>query len=327
MQRKVLVVGGAGLIGGASALLLAQAGHQVTIAGRRPPSSRLLGRLPFLQGSYLSPEDFEPRALSRFDSLVFAAANDVRQLPSDADETAYFDRANAVGVPAFVDKARRAGIAEAVYVGSLYPQVVAPERMAASGYILSRKRADDGVRALAGPGFKVCSLNAPFIMGYIEGVHSAPIEHNLRYLLGLMGVPGPLWMIPGGSNFMSARSFAQAVEGALAHGESGAAYLVGDENWTYVHYYNLVLRALGRPEIGDIRDEEHPSMPDASLYGGRGVMAGFDPDPAMVARLGYDRHDAERAVVEMAPCYQRALAGEPPPPLPARLQGRIDAFI
>ena len=36
-----------------------------------------------------------------------------------------------------------------------------------------------------------------------------------------------------------------------------------------------------------------------------GATAAFELDPAMVARLGYRRHDAERMVREMAPYYRR----------------------
>ena len=304
MTRTVLVVGGAGLIGAATALHLARLGHDVTIAGRTPPRSRALAKLPFLRGSFLT-DDFSDATLGRFDSLVFAAGNDVRQLPAAADEAEFFHRANSVGVPAFLERAKRAGIATAVYVGSYYSYVLPSAKIDASGYLRSRRASDEGVRALAGSDFRVCSLNAPFTIGYVEGVSGLPIETSVRYLLGLMDGPGPRWMIPGGGNFMSTLSFAEAVSGALERGENGKGYLLGDENWTFAHYYELLLDAMGRRERVQVRDEEHPSMPDFSLYAGRGATVAYDPDPGMVVRLGYRRHDAERVVREMAPYYRR----------------------
>ena len=149
MVRKILVVGGAGLIGAATALHLAELGHEVTIAGRTTPRSRMLQKLPFLRGSFLT-EDFSVATLGLFDSLVFAAGNDVRQLPAGAGE-ARFDSANSKGVPAFFARAREAGISTAVYVGSYYSYVLPPERIDASGYLRSRRASDEGVRALAAP--------------------------------------------------------------------------------------------------------------------------------------------------------------------------------
>lgn len=300
---RILIVGGAGLVGAAVALHLASLGNAVTIAGRTPPVDGPLARLPFAQGSFLT-DDFTDAFLSSFDALVFAAGNDVRQFPECADEGDYFHRANSIGVPAFFARARDAGIGRAVYVGSYYTAVVPRYRIEQNGYLRSRKASDEGVRALNREGFSVCSLEAPFMMGHVEGVRAISVEWSIRYLLGQFG-PEPLWMIPGGGNFMSIFSFAEAVAGALADGEPGKAYLVGDENWSFAYYYELLLDALGMPQALPLRDQAHPSMPDATLYSERGVTVAYEPDPASVTRLGYRRHDAERAVREMVPHYRR----------------------
>lgn len=305
-MARILVVGGAGLIGAGAALHLAGQGHDVTIAGRNRPAAGALDSLTFAQGSYLS-NDFDADFLSSFDGLVFTAANDVRQLPAGTDEAAYFHRANSIGVPAFFARARAAGIGRAVYVGSYYTAVLPRYRIEASGYVASRKAADDGVRALASDSFNICSLEAPFIMGNVEGVGALSLEWSIRYLLGQMGSE-PLWMIPGGGNFMSVLSFAEAVSGALERGENGKAYLVGDENWRFAHYYELILDALGRPQSLPVRDTEHPSMPDATLYSGRSTIVAYEPDAQSVERLGYRRNDAERAVRAMVPYYLARVA-------------------
>jgi dihydroflavonol-4-reductase len=114
-------------------------------------------------------------------------------------------------------------------------------------------------------------------------------------------------MIAGGGNFMSTQSFAEAVAGALDRGEPGKAYLVGDENWSFVHYYELILETLGMPQTLAVRDASHPSFPDESLYSGRGIVIAYEPDPVSVQKLGYRRHDAERAVRDMVPYYRRLI--------------------
>lgn len=302
-MERILVVGGAGLVGAACALHLAELGHAVTIAGRTPPSAGPLTGLPFAAGSFLG-NDFDDRFLGRFDALVFAAGNDVRQLPEGASQDDYFHQANSIGVPAFFARAKAAGMGRAVYVGSYYTAVVPRYRIEQSGYLRSRKASDEGVRALSADGFAACSLEAPFMMGHVDGVRAISIEWSLRYLLGQFG-PEPLWIIPGGGNFMSVTSFAEATAGALDRGEPGKAYLVGDESWSFAHYYELLLDALGRPGKLPVRDENHPSFPDDTLYSGRGNTVAYEPDPASVELLGYRRHDAERAVREMVPYYRR----------------------
>ena len=309
-MARILVVGGTGLIGASAALHLAEQGHDVTIAGRNPPAPGALDRLAFVQGNYQT-DDFDVAFLSRFCALVFAAANDVRQLPPNANEAAYFHQANSIAVPAFFARARAARIGRAVYVGSYYTAVLPRYRVEASGYVASRKAADDAVRAMAGDSFHVCSLEAPFIMGHVQGVGAISLEWSIRYLLGQMDNQ-PLWMIPGGGNFMSIRSFAEAVSGALERGENGKAYLVGDENWLFAHYYELILDALGRPQSLPVRDAEHPSMPDATLYSGRNVIVAYEPEPESVRRLGYRRHDAERAVRAMIPYYLARIGASEP---------------
>ncbi|MBG6120114.1 MULTISPECIES: NAD-dependent epimerase/dehydratase family protein [unclassified Sphingobium] len=302
MTRKILIVGGNGLIGGAAALHLADLGHAVTICGRTPPRTGPLAGLPLLRGSFLD-DSIGMTDLRQFDTLVFAAGNDLRQLPAGADERAYFHAANSIGIPAFFRRARDAGIDRAVYVGSYYSIVVPQEQVDAGGYMTSRRAADEGVRALAAPGFSVCTLQSPFTIGHIEGIGARQLEAITAYCLRKIDPEGPRYAPPGASNFMSTRSFAQAIAGAIARGESGASYLMGDRSWSYAQYFDEFLKALGSDERAVPRDAPHPAMPDISLFAGRATSIRYEPDPAMVALLDYDLDDAGRAIQDMVPYY------------------------
>lgn len=307
-MRHILVVGGAGLIGAATALHLADLGHHVTIAGRRSPRSPLLAGFDFLPGSYLSPE-WDGNCLGLFDTLVFAAGNDLRQMPAGADERAYFRAANSEGIPAFFNRARAAGIGTAVYVGSYYPLVLPPDRVEASGYLVSRRDADERVRALAAPGFRVCTLQSPFTVGHVAGVAAGQPERILSYCMRRLEPEGPRFAPPGGANFMSTRSFAAAVAGAIERGEAGRSYLMGDCNWSYVEYFNRFLKALGSAERAIAADVPNPAMPDISLYGGRCETIAYTPDPDTFDRLGALRGDAGRAIEELVLHHAGSLAG------------------
>lgn len=299
---NTLVLGGTGLIGGHAALHLASLGHQVTIAARKPaPADTPLGKLPQLTGDYLS-DDFTPAQLAGFDTLVFAAGNDIRHVPPGDDEATHWQRANVEGVPRFFARARDAGIRRAVYIGSFYPQV-RPELCEASAYVRGRKLADDGARALASDHFHVCSINAPFVVGHVPGLIVPGMAAHAAYALGQfpqMPVFAPL----GGVNFISTESLSEAIVGALARGENGKAYLVGDENLSFQDYFGEYFRAAGHTEKIPAFADDHPLLPNSILYAGPGNTLYFEPDAAELKLLSYRRNDVRKTLREIVDFYR-----------------------
>lgn len=302
---NILVIGGTGLIGGHAALHLQRLGHEVTIAARKPaqPGSALAA-LPIVIGDYVE-DGFTRAQLAGFDTLVFAAGNDIRHVEKNADEAAHWQRANIDGVPRFFRLARDAGIRRAVLVGSFYPQVK-PELIACVPYVCSRHLADEGARALATADFAVCSINAPFVVGSVPGLHVGMFDYYTRYALGQMD-PMPVYAPAGGVNFISTQSLSEAIAGALLRGQSGKAYLVGDENWTFAEYLSVFFEAVGKPQAVPALDQEHPLLPDAMLYAGRGTLFYYEPDAAEQALLGYRRHDVRPAIVTAVRQAQRMI--------------------
>jgi nucleoside-diphosphate-sugar epimerase len=298
---KVLVVGGTGLIGGDLALRLRALGHEVAIAARKPAPARTgMAALEFLPCDYLAGG--LPRSdLARFEALVFAAGNDIRHAPRGFDDSTHWDRVNSHGVPRFFAQVRDAGVYHAINIGSFYPQA-APHLVETVPYVRSRKRADDGVRALATRDFRVMSINAPWIVGTLPGLTIALFAAVMRYVAGEL-VPGPAFAPAGGVNFMSARSLSEAVIGALARGRSGAAYLVGDQNLTFSEFFAPFFAAVGR-EAAPVRDEAHPLLPDSTMYFGRGKTLYYEPDAAEAQLLGYRRGDVGHALAEVVAQYR-----------------------
>ncbi len=286
---KVLVVGGSGLIGGEIALYLRDRGHEVTIMSRKPAAAPILAALPRLQGDYIA-DDMSDGRLQGFDWLVFAAAADIRNLPRDGSVTPedFYRRANDEAVPAFFRAAQEAGIKRVVYIGTFYPQV-APWRIGVCPYVTSRHNTDTAVRALSGAGFNVCSLNAPFVLGRIPGLEIPHLDALIAYARGAL--PGlPVFAPRGGTNHISAHSLAQAALNALQRGESGRAYLVGDENYSWKDYLELWFEAAGNPVDLEVREDDHPLFPDVIMFAGAGATVSYEPDPDDMALLAYDRH-------------------------------------
>lgn len=298
---NILVVGGTGLIGGHAALYLKDKGHDITLLARSKPSVPSLAQLPFIKGNY-ADEDWSDGRLEGFDAMVFAAGVDIRQLPQDGSmgEEEFYTRYNTEGIPRFFEAAKKAGIKRVAYIGTFYPQVV-PEKVETSPYVRSRKLADDAIRAMSGPSFNVCSLNAPFVLGYLPGLDVPHLSALIQYVKGEMeGVP--LFAPEGGTNHITVTSLSEAVDGALDHGESGRAYLVGDENLTWKQYFEMWAECAGKPVDLEVRSDEHPMLPDMILFAGRNATVSYEPEG--VEELGYSRNQVKRTIAEIVAAQQ-----------------------
>lgn len=300
---KILIIGGTGFIGGATAQRLAAAGHDVTLTGRKPPApATAMAKFPLLLGDYIAG-DFSEEELGRFDAVLFAAGSDIRHVQGE-DIDKHWRWANAEATPRFFERIKAAGVKRAVLIGSFYPQA-APELIGKVSYVTARHEADVAVRALAGPDFGICTVNPPYVVGATKGIILPHLAAYFKFALGTLPIPR---VAPrGGSNFISVTSLSQAVLGALERGESGKAYLVGDENLTYKEYLERHFRALGVMEPLPLSEEEHPLFPDLSQYAGRGGTIAYEPDEKERIFLGYDRNDIDREIRSYAEDY-RALA-------------------
>lgn len=294
---KTLIVGGTGLTGATTAVHLAEKGHQVTLMSRHAADNPALSQFEWIKGDYIH-DTFSAEVLGQFDNLVFAAGADIRMLPPEASDEAFFEQANTQAIPRFFQAAKQAGIKRAVYVGTYYPQV-APDKIETSAYVKSRYLADTAIRALSDDSFAVCSINAPFILGCFSGVAAPHLEALVHYCAGF--IPELSLVAPeGGVNHISAKSMAQAISGALEKGEGGKAYLVGDANISWKQYFDWFCKAAGNPIDIKISKEEHPMLPDIILYAGRGATISYEPDNAP---LNYETDLIEKTIEEVVVNY------------------------
>lgn len=299
---KILIVGGSGLIGGDAAIYLKEHGHDVTIMARNKPTAAALAAMPFLKGDYVN-DDFSDGRLAEFDSLVFAAAADIRQLPYDGSisPSEFYSKVNNEAVPRFFSAARDAGIKRAVYIGTFYPQV-APEKIGVCDYVTSRSITDEAVRTLSTDSFNVCSLNLPFVLGHIPGLDIPHIGALVAYASGSLSEL-PVFAPQGGTNHISSRSVAQATLAALTAGESGKAYLLGDENFSWKEYLELWFDAAGNTQALEVSEQDHPMLPNVIMFAGAGATIRYEPED--VGLLAYDRNQIRGLVKEIVAAYQQ----------------------
>ena len=302
---NVLIVGGSGLIGGDAALYLKEKGHDVTIMSRAKSSVPALAELPALITDYIN-DDVSDGRLEGFDWLVFSAAADIRNLPRDGSETPeqFYTRANDEAVPRFFEAARNAGIKRTVYIGTFYPQV-APQRIGVCPYVTSRHNTAEAVCALSGADFTTCSLNLPFVLGHIPGLVQPHIGALVQYAQGnLEGAP--LFAPRGGTNHISTQSVSEAILNALEKGEPGKQYLIGDENYSWKDYLELWFTAAGNPVSLDVREDDHPLLPNAIMFAGAGATVSYEPDPQEAALLAYGRARIKAAIEKIVASQMQA---------------------
>ncbi len=295
---KTLIVGGTGLTGAHAALHLRDAGHEVSIMSRSAPAvdSPVAG-FAHIAADYVADE-IGVEALGGFDALVFCAGLDIRGVPPGADADALYHEANTIAIPRFFAAAKIAGIRNAVLIGSFYPHIV-PEKIDTDTYVRSRYLSREGALALADENFRVCCLDAPFIIGHVPGL---AVEHLAVLALFAAGqLEGVPMIAPdGGMNFIASTSMSEAIAGALARGEPGRAYLVGDENLSWKAYLQMFCEAAGNDVDLPVSRDEHPLLPDAILFAGRNATVHYEPE---VGELAYSRNrvrEAVEAVVEAA---------------------------
>ncbi|MFE3291478.1 NAD-dependent epimerase/dehydratase family protein [Rhodococcus sp. NPDC059234] len=301
---KILVIGGTGMIGAHAALHLREEGNDVTLAARSPiAEGSPVADFPVLFGDYTIPS-FTPDELSGFDGIVFAAGQDVRHKSSDADEAEFWEKTQTGGVPRFAALAKQAGVPRFVQVGSYYHHL-RPDLAAGNPYITARRAADEGARALADDSFTVATLNPPSIIGAVPGASALRYRRMISWASG--NEPGiPDFAPTGGTNYMSARSLAEAIWGALRGAETGTAYLVGDQNLRYREFFQMIVDAAGGSRVVEERDEEHPLLPDGYIIQGRGNVLAYEPDSDDMRVLNYTRNDCARAIQDLVDVVRAA---------------------
>lgn len=301
---KILIVGGTGMIGGTAALHLRSLGHDITLAARKPaPVGTPMASMPLLVGNYTS-QTFTKADLAPFDAIVFAAGNDIRHATADQQTDDFWRKTQSEGVPAFATLARSAGVRRFVQLGSYYHHL-RPEIALTNPYVRARQLADERARALACDDFSICTLNPPSIVGALPGLIAPRYVTLAAWGKGLR--PDlPTTAPPGGTNYMSARSLAQAIAGALDHATTGTAYLVGDENLSFRDFFQLFFDLAGTPVQVETVDANNPMLPDAFIVQGRGNLMAYTTDPVETARLGYAQGDIRRAVAEVLTLVENA---------------------
>jgi len=251
-RRRVLVTGGTGFVGSRVAWLLAEAGHDVTIAGR---NRYRLGRARHPAVNFVACDVRDGDAIARVcadhDVVIHSAA-----LSSPWGPWESFRRHNVEGTRNVVDACCRRAGTRLVYISStaihfefrnkldLAEDAPLPSRFACD-YARSKAEAEEVVRRAAAEGVNAVILRARAVVG--------PGDNSLLPRLLAAASRGRLPQIGSGENVVDLTyvdNLAYAICLAIVRGEPGAlCTIVNEEPVALWPTLERMFRTLGMPPI------------------------------------------------------------------------------
>ncbi|WP_425310328.1 NAD-dependent epimerase/dehydratase family protein [Ammonicoccus fulvus] len=242
----ILVVGGTGLLGAATAAELVSRGYAVRALARRRRD--VPDGVDLRLGDVATLSDVELRALVQgCTGVVFAAGLDER---TPVRKPAYdaFVAVNNAPLGRLLEAARAEGVRRVVVLGSYFTHLARtrPDLDLGRWHPYVRSRIDQAELALAyaDGGLDVSIIEVPYVFGVgadgaLPGV-SIMVDAVRR-------MPGVVLWVSGGVAAVTVGQIAQAVVGALERSEGAASYPVVGANFTWSQLLRVFLRHLDRP--------------------------------------------------------------------------------
>jgi nucleoside-diphosphate-sugar epimerase len=319
-DKRVMIVGGTGLLGYHAALELLKREYQVTalaledvdLKGWYPEEIQVVHADVFT----IPPEQLIA-LMKGHHAMVYAMGPDDRSIPEFP--ASRFFREKLVDTSARVfDAARRAGVKRSVLLGSyfhhfhrLMPHLGLAVR---HPYIKARIEQETAVLDVAGKGMDVMILELPYIFGTMP--NRVPLWKEVFFdrLLKM----NPVLYPNGGTSMICVENVAEAIAGAISKGVHAQRYAIGDQNLQWKEMFAIMFGAIGvRRRIIHIpywtaamagrymmfRERRRSREPGLNLaYIFRDIISrDFFLEPAQTAALlGYGSSDIREAIAETA---------------------------
>jgi dihydroflavonol-4-reductase len=244
---KIFIVGGTGFLGYYSTLEALKRGHEVSSIS-----------IPDIDLSDWFPENVDVKYGDIFempfdelvqlfkghDGLIYAVGPDDRITP-EAPAYKYFHDRLVVACTRVIEAAREAGIQRCVVLNSYFAYFdrIWPDKKLAErhSYIKCRVEQAASVIEAGGQSMAVVVLELPYIFGAMP--KRIPLWKDALFdrVLGMKVVFFPR----GGTNMIAVEKVAEAIIGALEHGQPGMRYPIGDANMSYKEMLRIVLDTMG----------------------------------------------------------------------------------
>ena len=246
-MEEVLVLGGNGLLGHATAKELVDRGYDVTSLAlpRKPGQSDVPEGVHALWNDLNDMTDEELLEVLKGKHAVFYAIGaDERTIPK-APASAFFYDANVLPTQRLARLAREAGVKKFVLYGSYTAEM--GERWPDLGYRTRNgyprtRLLQEEVAEMEGKGeMDVMTLRLPYIFGLVEG--QRPLW---QYKIDQVSAPDAPVVLPGSTSAVTVDQVADAAVGAMEHGADGEKYPINAYDLTYEELTKLACEAVGR---------------------------------------------------------------------------------
>ncbi len=244
---KVIIIGGTGFLGYHAGLELLQRGYEVTSFNL--PDSRLddwfpakINRIP--GNLFEMPHEDHVSVMKGYDAMVYSVGPDDRSMPKAPSYEFFSEKLVDTSVRVF-NAAREAGVGRSVLLNSYFAYFHRknPDLELGKRHTYIRARIEQAEKILdTGKGMMdVMVLELPYIFGTYPGAIPIWKEVFLDRLLKF----NPVFYPKGGSTMITVEHVAEAIAGAIEHGEGGARYHIGDVNMTWEEMFSIMFKAAG----------------------------------------------------------------------------------
>ena len=282
MKKKILVLGGTGLLGYHTTLELLKHDYDVVSISLPPmPTEDLFEGLNVESHLFDIKDKTDEELMGYLQGIygvMYAIGADERVVP-DAPAFSFFYEANVRPTQRLVRLARKSGVERFVVYGSYFSEFAQrwPETHLADQAYPKTRLLQEAIAFAEGEGAMVVnSLRLPYIFGTIPG--RMPLWKMFTdQIKGQEVFPA----LQGGTTMVTVKQVAQAARGALERGEHRKTYTLGGINMKYQAFYpEIALNRLHQepgssPGMGSI---QHVLGRIVLLIGGVGVIGDADID-------------------------------------------------
>lgn len=316
MPKKILVLGGTGLLGYHTTKELVDRGYEVVSVSLPPmPAEDLFEGMPVENHLFDINDKTDEEMLAFLDGIygvMYAIGADERIVP-DAPSFTFFYEANVRPTQRLVRLARQAGVERFVVYGSYFSEFTErwpEEHLIEHGYPATRLLQEQVAFAEGEGAMVVNSLRLPYIFGTMPG--RMPLWKMFTdQIKGKDVFPS----LQGGTTMVTVKQVAQAAAGALEKGEHRKTYALGGINMKYQEFYQMMVDALGQdtqvpvvpleamlPTFEQLDAQSKAAGKEHGIHLAKGAQMNnrdlyIDPTEVM-EQLGYEEDDVVASIKE-----------------------------
>ncbi|MEN8202113.1 MAG: NAD-dependent epimerase/dehydratase family protein [Bacteroidota bacterium] len=251
LGKRVMIVGGTGLLGYHAGLEFLKRGYGVTALAIKDIDldEWFPKEIPVIYADVFKLDVEALENLMRcYDTLIYAMGPDDRSVPS-APASGFFHEKLVQTSARVFEAAARAGIKRGVLLGSYFHHFHRkwPHLRLAGRHPYIKARVDqeeavlEAVMSVPGPKMETMILELPYIFGTMPNRIPLWKEVFFDRLLHM----NPIFFPSGGSSMICVENVAEAIAGAVAHGEHGIRYPIGGQNIQWKEMFAIMFRAIG----------------------------------------------------------------------------------